>query len=119
MASDDNLPQILLGFTGTFEAELLTELMLRFWSHPLAADESFRSGLLESAAEVLLDASRGTRLLEEVPANEMNLVAALWFAEFTTLTTVSHKDSVLRERQEWLTRVRSALPSCFCDQSSL
>jgi hypothetical protein len=42
-----------LAFSGLFEAEVLIELMLRYWGHPLATDKDFRESLLESAASVL------------------------------------------------------------------
>lgn len=45
-----SIAKACLQMTGLFEAELLTELMLRFWNHPLAEDEDFRSSLLEAAA---------------------------------------------------------------------
>ena len=40
-----------LKLSGLFEAELLLELMLRYWNHPLADDRDFRNNLLENAAE--------------------------------------------------------------------
>ena len=40
-------------FCCSFEGELLVELMLKYWKHPLCEDSDFRNQLLESAAEVL------------------------------------------------------------------
>jgi len=67
-----------LRFTGLFEAELLTELMLRFWKHPLADDAEFRSNLLESAADVLRASADGERIFDELKPNRVNFVAAIW-----------------------------------------
>ena len=55
-----------LRFTGLFEAELLTELILRQWRHPHAASAEYRSNLLESAAEVLRASIRGERLFDDL-----------------------------------------------------
>jgi hypothetical protein len=42
-----------LRMSGLFEAELLTELMMRHWNHPLANELEYRTALLETAAEIL------------------------------------------------------------------
>jgi len=64
-----------LAFTGLFEAELLIQLMLRYWEHPLAADSDYRNHLLESACEVLRSSIAGERLMEDIPPKQMNFVA--------------------------------------------
>jgi hypothetical protein len=74
---------------GLYEAELLLELMLRFWQHPRAQDEDFRNELLEQAAEALRRSSSGERLLEDVPPGDMNLVAALWYAEWSSVESAT------------------------------
>ena len=45
-------------FCGLFEAELLIELMLRYWGHPSANDREVVEYLVEAAAEVLSRKSR-------------------------------------------------------------
>jgi hypothetical protein len=62
-----------LAFSGLFEAELLLELMLRFWEHPLAADRDFRNDLLENAADALRSSISGQQLIEEIPPVHMIL----------------------------------------------
>ena len=109
-----------LAFTGLFEAELLTELMLRQWEHPLARDSEFRSALLESAAAVLRASVRGQRLFDDLSPDQVNFVAALWYAESVTLEDpgdVSREES--RARRKWLKSVARALPSCFCNPNEL
>jgi hypothetical protein len=39
-------------FCGTFEGELLLNLMLKYWQHPMHSDLAFRNETLETAAEV-------------------------------------------------------------------
>jgi hypothetical protein len=46
-----SIAKACLRMTGLFEAELLTELILRHWGHPLASDGEYRSQLLEAAAQ--------------------------------------------------------------------
>jgi hypothetical protein len=112
-----------LGFCALFESELLVWLMLRNWGHPFAEDEDYRSGLLETAAEVLnLAAARpdDQAFVEGVPAADMNLVAAIWYAEFRAIEddrTASREDT--DARLKWLQTVRHTLPSCFCAQEDL
>ena len=53
----DKIKKRCLSICPLFEAELLVRLMLINWEHPLAQDESFRQGLLESATELLIAAS--------------------------------------------------------------
>jgi len=109
-----------LKLTGLFEAELLVELMLRYWPHPLADDEFFRGDLLERAAEALQLAVRGTELISGLPGDKMNLVAAVWFAEKASLeapdaSSLPHVSA----REDWLEAILRALPSCFCDPELL
>jgi hypothetical protein len=108
-------------FCDSFESELLLELMLRFWKHPLAEDKDYRNNLIESAADVLRTSIEGTKLIERVPPHDMNFVAAVWYAEWAGLeggwNELPRKTQVLR--QDWLDAVRRALPSCFCEQGDL
>ena len=99
---------------GTFEAELLLELMLCYWKHPLAADREFRNNLLESAAEVLLASSNGEVLIEEMRPMHMNFIAAVWFLEETGQHE-EHSDA----RRAWAATVKQSIPSCFCSQDDL
>jgi hypothetical protein len=109
-----------LRLTGLFEAELLTELMLRYWNHPRADEPAFRANLLESAAEILQMAVTGTSLIEDMKPENTNLVVALWCAEVNALDG-RQEDSVavFEERRKWTETIRRALPSCFCDPDLL
>ena len=53
MADTPSVAKLSLQLTGLFEAEVLVELMLRQWKHPLADQTEFRDQLLEQAADVL------------------------------------------------------------------
>jgi hypothetical protein len=109
-----------LGFSGLFEAELLLELMLRYWNHPLANDRDFRSVLLENAAEALRAAIGGEVLIEDLPADKMNFVAAVWYVESTWVSTTRGGDRAhVESRSQWLADVRHSLPSCFCNPELL
>jgi hypothetical protein len=101
-----------LAFSGLFEAEVLVELMLRYWNHPLAPDEEFRNNLLEGAASVLRACAAGQKVIEEIPGRQMNFIAAVWYSEWTTLA--SGIQDAPEQRHEWLEKLRKALPSCFC-----
>ena len=108
-----------LHFCQLFEAELLLELMLRQWDHPLADDGEYRSQLLETTTRVLEEAARGTSFIESVAPSNMNFVAALYYAE-TRACEDSHDSPEVRPlRENWLRKVRHCLPSCFCDPSLL
>jgi len=115
--SELNLPAILFNVTGTFEYELLIELMLRHWNHPLADESEYRNELLEAVAELLARASQGTSF-GDMPAHETNLVYAVWFIESESIGHDDHS-AILVLRKQWLDAVRRALPSCFCSQDLL
>ena len=106
-----------------FESELLIWLMLCNWRHPLAENGDFRSELLETAAAVLDEAASGPGenvFIEGLPAADMNLIAAIWYAEHQSLADVSTKSPEEHQaRLRWLAAVRRALPSCFCPQDHL
>ncbi len=112
-----SIPARCLAMSGLFEAELLTELLLRYWKHPLATEATFRHELLETAAEVLRASIKGQKLLEDVPPAEMNLVAALWYVEWNSVAGMRAEGSA--KRKAWLNAVRKAIPSCFCSQNRL
>jgi len=106
-----------LALSGLFETELLLELMLRFWKHPLADDSEFRNQLLELAVELLRVAVDGHEVLQSIPPEEVNLVLAIWAAESNS---ANDSGSVqVTERIEWLERVKHAIPSCFASQDYL
>src|SRR6516162_6656560 len=101
--------------TGLYEAELLVELMLRYWEHPLADDRDYRQNLLETAAEVLQSSIDGVQLHPNLKPDEMNLVAAIWFAESTSLQADPPQSaSEASARENWLRKIEKKLPSCFC-----
>ena len=106
-----------IAFCGFFEAELLTSLMLRYWEHPRASDREFANDLLEIAAEVLARSQAGEQFFEDIPPEDLNLVAALWYGESCQVQDTEEPDTQLR--REWLSNVRRALPSCFCDPDEL
>ena len=115
----DNNANRCLQICPLFEAELLLELMFRFWSHPFADDKEFRSSLLESATELLMRASDPS--CEEVfiagmRSQEMNFVSAVWYVEWNSAQDPSQHQNL---RQEWLDKIRKSLPSCFCDTNLL
>ncbi len=107
-------------FSGLFEAELLLELMLRYWNHPRADDPLFRSNLLENAAEILRLAISGSSLVDGVAAEKMNLVAEIWCAEVSSLDGVQEDSvEVVDKRHRWTETLRRSVPSCFCEPDSL
>ena len=120
MADALSVAKISLQLTGLFEAEVLVELMLRQWKHPLADQAEFRDQLLEQATDVLTAAAVGEIVLEDMKPENIGLVTAVCIAERTTLSTddsISEKE--LAARQAWLDAIRRALPSCFCDPDLL
>ena len=115
-----SIAKACLRFTGLFEAELLTELMLRFWKHPRAEDADFRSALLEGAAEVLQASAEGERLFQDLRPRNVNFVAAMWYAESMAITQeVEITDLEREQRKEWLDSLLKSLPSCFCNPDLL
>jgi hypothetical protein len=108
-----------LEITSLFEAELLVGLMLRNWGHPFADDREFANDLLEAASEALRNASQGIELIEGVPPTSLNFVAAVWYAEQCSVDLEGGEPQTIQAREAWLSAVRRALPSCFCDPSDL
>jgi hypothetical protein len=105
-----------------FEGELLTELMLRYWRHPLAENAEFRSDLIENAAKALRLSIEGNNLIEGLPPEYMSFVSALWYAEWSSLQNTSAEEiseSILQKRETWLRALRRAVPSCFCNPEDL
>ena|SRR6478609_10904879 len=115
-----SIAKACLRLTGLFEAELLTELLLRFWNHPRANDAQFRTSLLEGAAEALQASVGGEQLFEDLKPQNVNFVAAIWYAESMA---VFEREKLpideLESRQQWLNTITKALPSCFCDPELL
>lgn len=119
MSEHDSNAGRSLAICGLFESELLLQLMLLQWKHPLAEDAEYRTNLLETATEVLDAAARGpgeAEFIQGLPPNEMNLVAAIWYAEQRAL---EEDDQERAGREQWLMDVRRSLPSCFCDPDEL
>lgn len=113
-----NLPEVLFNITGTFEYELLIELILRHWQHPFATDENYRNEIMESVALLLSNAAKKKFPIDDMQQNEVNLVFALWYIE--SLLVINEQDVKLKKiRQQWLSTINHALPSCFCDQDLL
>lgn len=106
-----------LKFSGLFEAELLIELMLRHWAHPLANDADFRNHILENSALILRESIGGLKHLEDIPPDQMNFVAAVWLVEWNSLASGEEDPGELRST--WLDAVRKAVPSCFCNPDRL
>src|SRR5262245_47394861 len=108
------IAQRSLELTGLFEADLLVELMLRYWQHPLANDSDFRNNLLEAAADALRASIQGQLLYEDIRPENMNLIAAVAYVESVTLESDPEIDSGQRDaRFQWLERTKKAIPSCF------
>lgn len=112
-----NLARRCFAFGNLFEAELLLELMLRFWRHPFADDADYRNNLHSSAMEVLREAAKGRRFMQDVPPKQMNFVAAVWYVEWNSVT--ANSEDPAKRRRAWLQAIRKALPSCFCDPELL
>jgi hypothetical protein len=106
-----------LELANLFEAELLAELMLRYWMHPLADNSEFRNDLLEAATQALQNATKGERFFDSLAPDNMNLVAAIWYAEWAAMSTSESEDSadMHQQRERWLENVKRAVPSCFSD----
>jgi hypothetical protein len=120
MGKNTSIAKRSLRLTGCFEAELLVSLLLAKWNHPLASDSEFSLALLESAAEVLQASVHGERLFQEISPANVNLIAALWYAEATTLSADPSIASVERtSREAWLEALRRSIPSCFCEPDLL
>lgn len=114
-----SIAQASLQLSGLFESELLVELMLRYWRHPHADNPAFRNELLEKATEILKLAVSGTSVLDGVSAPNMNFVAAIWCAECSEVAGLRPEDIELGQRQRWLTEIKQAIPSCFCNPDFL
>jgi len=111
-----------LDMTSLFEAEVLVRLMLWRWKHPFADDEEYASGLLENASGILRGASQGEPFVEGVPPTDLNFIAAVWYAERCAIESGGDDmdtAETIKARKAWLSAVRRALPSCFCDPSDL
>jgi hypothetical protein len=108
-----------LALCQTYEAELLLELMLRHWNHPLANASEFRGQLIETVTAVLEEAVQGTSFIEGIPPADMNFVAALYYAELRACEDLDEAMPEKTLRIQWLTNIRHCLPSCFCDPGFL
>jgi len=117
MNDELNLPKILYQITGTFEYELLIELLLRNFNHPLADDTEFRNTIIETVAELLNRASKG-ETFGNMQASHTNIVYSVWFVESDYVKRQS--DPPFKEqRLDWLNKIKRSMPSCFCSQDLL
>lgn len=120
MDSNRSIAEASLELSGLFEVEVLVELMLRFWQHPLAEDRAFRDLLLESAIEALRASVGGDVLITDIAPENMSIIAALWYAELTAVQGGTKEPIKARqERLQWLDQVKKSLPSCFCNPDDL
>ena len=117
MTEQLNLPKILYSLTGTFEFELLIELMLKYWEHPFADHPEFRNTLYEEVAVILRESSNGVRY-GELPPKQVKLVFAVWHVESSFVVNDSNPETK-KLREEWLSTIRRRLPSCFSGQDML
>src|SRR5262245_22100473 len=117
MKQKPSIAERCYALSGLYEAELLVELMLRHWGHPMAADRDFRNELLESAVEVLKSSIRGEELVEGIPPEHVNFVTAIWFAEGSSVSGESSEQ--IEGRRLWHETVKRIIPSCFSDQDAL
>jgi hypothetical protein len=111
-----------LKFCSMFEGELLTELLLRYWHHPLADNEEFRRDIIETAAKALRASIDGKNLIEGLPPEDMSFIAAVWYAEWSNLQNAYNNEDIkpiFQQREDWLLALRHAVPSCFCDPKNL
>lgn len=107
-------------FASAFEAEVLVELLFEKWRHPFSTDKNFKNDLLENATAVLEASVRGEKLIEELEPADVNLIAALWYVESTSLQNEPAASAAERDaRKAWLDGIRRGLPSCFCDPNDL
>ncbi len=119
-----NKQALALIIKGDF-SEARTKLDYAASLDPEWAETSFLSGLLlaregkisEAAAEILKQAHDGQACIEGIDAEDMNFVAAIWFAEFCHISDSNDPD--VEDRREWMKKVRRSLPSCFCDPADL
>jgi hypothetical protein len=107
-----------LRFTALFEAEVLAQLMLDRWEHPLATDRSLASQLVDLASDALQAARDGTVFIEGLNPKDMSFIAAVWYVEWATVTGEPAIDPD-GSRMRWLEQVRRTFPSCFCDPEDL
>jgi hypothetical protein len=119
MKAMKSIAQKSYDLTSLFEAEVLVRLMLRRWEHPYAEDDDFANHLLENASLALREALEGKQVIETLPAESLNFIAAIWYAERCAIEDGGNDTDTLAARNAWLASVRRALPSCFCDPSDL
>jgi hypothetical protein len=113
------IAQQSLQFASSFEAEVLTHLLLRNWKHPLSEDLEFRNNLLEEATQVLEFSVEGQIFIEPIKAQDLSFIAAVWFVEWTAIQHENDEAPFHTERERWVEDVKRALPSCFCDTDDL
>ena len=108
----DSIAERALMFADNFEAEVLVFLMLDHWKHPHARNKDFQTAILQAAAEALQASVDGQVLLESLRPQDMNFIAAVWYAEWNSLDDSAPVDEHAA-REAWLEEVRRSLPSCL------
>lgn len=113
--SEDSIAQRCLKIGGLFEAEVLVELMLRYWDHPFADQAEYRNDLLETANQILERATEGNQIIDTLSPEDTNLIVAIWYAEHTGLLNdePSQDVKITSARRAWLESVKKSIPSCF------
>ncbi|QDU11277.1 hypothetical protein [Gimesia aquarii] len=113
--TDHSIVERTIDFSGLFESEVLTELLLRYYKHPLADDKEFRNNLLEAATGALRHAAAGMKLIDSLPAMKTNFIVAIWYSEGVSISTDDQDipTEMMLERKAWLERIQRLIPSCF------
>ena len=87
----------------------------------LVIDTSASMGYVVNGKSRLDEAkARAIELIEGLPPDQMNLVSAIWFAEWNRIendSDLSHHERTAVET--WLATLRRSVPACFCDQQYL
>jgi hypothetical protein len=106
-----------LELASLFEAELLTELMLRYWKYPLADAPDFRSDLLEAATQALQYAVYGGRLFDSLSPRIRTWLSrsGMPSGQRCVLAQRRIRARFTKQRERWLENVKRAIPSCFMD----
>ncbi len=115
----DNTAGHCFAFCSLFESEILLQLILEKWNHPLSSDDGFRQDILEATTTLLetaADENCSEIFIEGIPANQMNFIAAVWYIE---LCSIQDPVENRQARNDWLVDIRKSLPSCFCSSELL
>lgn len=78
---------------------------------------SLLNTLSKRQPNILAQSQQGEQFFEDIRPEDMNFVAAVWYAESCQVQDSAEAD--VEERRGWLTKVRRSLPACFCDSDGL